>query len=946
MSFGFQQQPEFPLDIGALPAQIGGRLKWGVLIVALVLAFLLLSFLRSVYTDLLWFDQFGFKSVYLKVLLTRSALFVVGAAVFGVPAAVALYFANKVSQGPEELPLPQATRDFLRGLIFWGTIAVGVGLSAIFGAILAGQWEVFLRFGSAVSFDTPDPVYGKDVSFYVFSLPLYRVIQGWLLGAGAVILLATLARCFANFSFRGVGFDVTTGLKVQVSIIAAIIMFVLAMGHWLDRWALLLSDQGLVFGATYTDLEARKAALFLLTIFAVTAGLLILVNGYMRGIRLLVGGIALWLVMTILLGTLWPNAVQRFTVTPNELDKEEIYIGRNIEFTRRGFGLADVAERLYPVEPSLTAELVNQNVATIDNIRLWDRLPISAVYRFDQVIRPYYDFLEADVDRYVVGGEYRQVMLAAREVALEKLAVENPESQTWINKRLRYTHGFGLAMSPVTEFTEKGRPEFFAKDIPSDGTISVQPKSPIEQPETVIANPRIYYGEQTTDYVLVNTNTPELDYQASGELSPESVQYYGSGGVPIGSFIRRVAYAWQMADLNILITEEVTPDSRIQYRRAIQERISTVAPFLRLDEDPYIVAAEGQMIWVQDAYTTTDGYPYSQPLGGGGLAKSFNYIRNSVKVTVDAFDGTLTFYIWDPTDPLVRTYSAIYPDLFVSRDEMPDSLRAHVRYPQDLFGFQAATYLKYHMQVPSDFYNLEDIWSLPREKFGQSGDLQPVDPYYVIMKIPGEEQEEFVLLLPYTRNEPSPVMAGWIAARSDGDNYGQLVAFNFPKDRRVKGPEQIEADIDTDETISEWFTLRCDESLGSFCIRGNLLVVPVAAGNTFSLLYAEPIYLQAESVDFPALKKVILATDERVVMEDSVEEAVFALTGLALGAARADEGPPPSGAEPEPAEVTAPTGTVQSAIDGLAEAIAEFKKGVAGLESALQSLQDELSEGQ
>ena len=944
MSFGFQQPPEFPLDIGALPAQIGSRLKWVVLVAALILAFLLLSFLRSVYTDWLWFDHLGFKSVYLKILLTKFVLFFAGAVVFGVPAAVALYFANKVSQGPEELPLPQATRDFLRGLIFWGTIAAGIGLSAIFGVILAGQWEVFLRFGSAVSFDTLEPVYGKDVSFYVFSLPLYKVIQGWLLGATVVTLIASLALCFANFSFRGVGFVVTPGLKVQVSIIAAIIMFVVALGHWLDRWGLVLSDQGLIYGAAYTDLQARKAALFLLTIFAVAAGVLILVNAYMRGIRLLVGGVALWVVMTVLLGTLWPNAVQRFNVTPNEFGKEEPYIERNIQFTRQAFDLADITERLYPVEPSLTAELINENLATIDNIRLWDRDPISAVYRFDQVIRPYYDFQEADVDRYIVGGEYRQVMLAAREVDLEKLAAENPESQTWINKRLRYTHGFGLAMSPVTEFTEKGRPEFFAKDIPSDGTISVQPKSPIEQPETVITNPRIYYGEQTTDYVLVNTNTLELDYQASDELSPEDVQYDGGGGVSIGSFIRRVAYAWQMADINILITGEVTSASRIQYRRAVQERISTVAPFLRLDEDPYIVAAEGQLFWLQDAYTVTNAYPYSQPIGGG-LGGSFNYIRNSVKVRVDAFDGTLTFYIWDPVDPLIRTYSAIFPDLFVSGDQMPDSLRAHVRYPQDLFGFQAATYLKYHMQVPRDFYTLEDIWSLPREKFGQGGELQPVDPYYVIMKIPGEEQEEFVLLLPYTRNEPSPIMAGWIAARSDGDKYGQLVAFNFPKDRRVKGPEQIEADIDTDETISEWFTLRCEESLGSFCIRGNLLVVPIASGDTFGLLYAEPIYLQAESVDFPALKKVILATDERVVMEDSVAEAVLALTGVALGAATGEEGPPPGDAEAEPAEVTAPTG-VQSVIDGLAETIAELKKGIAGLEDALKSLQDELSKDQ
>ena len=914
-----------------IPFQLAGRLKWAVAVAAIIVALIVLSVLRSIYTDWLWYGELGFRSVYMKVLVTRVVLFVAGGAIFAVAAGVCLFFAHKVSQGPEEIPLPPQIRGVLGRLIFWGTVAAVAALSVIFGVIAAGQWEVFLRFSSSSSFGIPDPVYAKDVSFYVFGMPLYEFVQSWVLGAAIVLLLATLGVYFVNFSFRGVGLLVTAGVKLQVSVIGAIIVLIVSVGLWLDRWALVLSGHGAVFGAAYTDLNARKNALLILTIIAVASAILMLINAYLRGVRMLIGAVALLVVMAFVLLVLWPNAMQRLTVRPNEFAKEEPFIERNIQFTRDAFALDEVVDQAYPVDPTLTAEMVEQNRQTVDNIRLWDRGPLSSVYRFEQVIRPYYDFKDADVDRYVVDGEYRQVMLAAREVALDNLAVENPDSQTWINQKLRYTHGFGVAMSPVTEFTAKGRPEYFAQDIPADGVIAVQSKGAEGEPEIVINNPRIYYGEETTDYVIVNTNTEELDYQAADEGSPRSVRYVdigGGGGVPIGSFIRRAAYAWQLRDINILVTGEFTDESRLQYRRAVEERVSTVAPFLRLDADPYIVAAEGALFWIQDAYTVSNRYPYSDPSPDG-----FNYIRNSVKVVMDAFNGDMSFYVWDTDDPLISTYEKIFPDLFVSKDQMPESLRSHVRYPQDMFLFQAAKYLRYHMTQPQDFYNLEDIWSIPREKFGQSGELQPVLPYYVIMKMPGEQREEFVLLLPYTRNEPNPIMAGWLAARNDGEAYGELVALTFPKERRVKGPEQIEADIDTDETISEWTTLRCDESLGSFCIRGNLLVVPVAVGDTFGLLYAEPIYLQAENVEFPALKKVVLATDDKVVMEDSVPEALAALTGADLAPAADDEAP----ATVQPAPSGSPA---QTAIDKLDDELGELKATLSELEKALQALRD------
>ena len=933
MAENFERGSQFSLDFGGVnPFVLRKRLKWGALVVGLILLFVLLSLLRSIYTDWLWYGELGFRSVFIKVLVTRIVLFVLGGVIFGVLAGISLYFANRVSQGTEQIPLPQATSDFLRRFIKWGAVAAAAVLSAIFGALVAGEWQVFLRFESAVSFGATEPVYNKDVSFYVFSLPLYDFIQGWFLGAAIVILLATLALYFVNFSMRGVGILITPGVRVQVSIIAAAIMLILGLGHWLDRWGLLLSDRGLVFGAAYTELHALKPALLILTIISIASAVLILVNAYMRGIRLLIGAVVLWIVMAIVLGIAWPNVVQRFTVNPNEFVKELPYIERNIEFTRKGFGLGDVAERLYPADPTLTAEMVRDNPETIDNIRLWDHGPLSDVYKQIQLIRPYYDFKDADVDRYVVDGRYRQVMLAAREVAQEKL---DPEAQTWVNERLRYTHGFGIAMSPVTEFTPEGRPEFFARDIPPDGVYTIQSKSPVGEPDTIISNPRIYYGEKTTEYVIVNTKTDELDYQAEGgEL--RSIKYYGVGGVSLGSFIRRLAYTWQMGDINILITGETTADSRIQYRREIQERISTIVPFLHLDKDPYLVAAEGALFWIQDAYTLSDRYPYSDPNPGGIDIGRFNYIRNSVKVTVDAFNGTVRFYVVDPADPLIQTYQSIFPKLFTPLDAMPLSLRAHLRYPQDMFGFQAGKYLKYHMLVPQDFYNLEDIWSIPSEKFGQKrGDLQPVDPYYVIMKVPGEEREEFVLLLPFTRNEP-PIMAGWLAARNDGEAYGELVAFTFPKDRQVDSPEQIEAKIDNDEYISQWQTLRCVEGSGSTCIRGNLLVIPLAVGDAFGLLYAEPLYLLAEGVEFPELKQVILATQEKVVMEASVSEAIKSLTGFSRAATPTTV----DAQQPAPAETVAPADSVRAGIESLADAIEELKKGLSGLEEALEQLNE------
>lgn len=914
---------EFSINFDAqqLPEQFGNYAKWGAVIVGIIVLFAALSFLRTVYTDWIWFENLGFKGVFVKVLVTRIVLFFIGAAIFSALISVSVFMAFRLSRGPVTLPIPPEALVFVQRVIIVVSILASVVLSVIFGALLASRWELFLRFANSVSFGLTDPVFNRDVSFYVFTLPTLDFIQGWLLGAVIITLLATAGLYFVRFNMRGPGIGLTAGLKIHLSVIASLIMFAIAWGHWLDRWGLLLSGEGAIFGAAYADVNARMPALLVLAIIAVGSGILMLVNAYLRGIRLLAGAAGLWVVMAILLGNVWPSLMQQFTVNPNEFVREQPFIARNIEFTRAGFALDRISEQFYPAETKITADIIKRNLQTVNNTRLWDYRPLTSVYRQIQLIRPYYEFHDADVDRYIIDGELRQVLLSAREVAPEKL---QPETQTWTNTRLVYTHGIGIAMSPVTEFTTEGLPEFFAKDIPAEGIIPIQSENSTGDPEIIIDNPRIYYGENTLEYIVVNSQTDELDYQTgTGELF--RTNYTGRGGVRLSSFIQRIAYAWQFGDINIFISGQITGDSRIQYRRQIQERISVVAPFLLLDQDPYVSISNGQLFWVQDAYTFTDKFPYSDPIDG-----SLNYMRNSVKVTVDAFNGDLRFYIWDDTDPIVKTYANIFPDLFLSQSDMPQELKEHVRYPQDFFRIQAEKYIKYHMQEPENFYNNEDLWAVAEEKFGQDDALQLVEPYYVIMKLPEEDKEEFVLLLPYTPNERQNLI-GWLAARSDGEHYGKLIAFNFPKDRQVDGPAQVEARIDNDQDISAWFTLRCSE--GSDCIRGNLLVIPVEE----SILYAEPIYIQAEGVSFPQLKRVILATGEKVVMEDSLDEALASLTGVSITSR-----PRPVNGEAPPPESSVPTNLLESQIETLKEAVQGLKDNLSQLEDALDSLTDSL----
>ena len=862
------QFPQFDFDAESISRRFQGRMKWIIAIALVAILFVLASFARSIYTDFLWYGELGFRGIYIKVLITRIALFAVGFIVTAILLAISLLTINRNTSGPGGLPIPEDLAKIAGRLLTIIAIAATLIIGIVMGSFFASKWELFLRFTNAANFGVTDPLYGKDLSFYIFELPTYSFIQGWLLAVAIVVGIASAVLAFANFTLRGVSFTLTSTIRNQLIIIGSIIVLIVSIGFWIDRLELVHSDGGVVYGATYSDVYAKKIALLVLSILGVIVAAAMIIGAFLKNIKISIAPLGLWVILIFALGSAWPSIVQQFSVNPQEFVKEQKYIEDNIEYTRIGFGLNSIDEAFYETEGSVTSDLINANLKSVENIRLWDYRPLTNVYKQIQLIRPYYDFKDADVDRYMINGEYRQVLLAAREVAPEKLA---EESQTWVNRKLFYTHGIGIAMSPATEFTSEGRPIFFAKDIPANGQIPISSPETGATPDVMVNNPRIYYGENTLDYVIVNTNTEELDYQTGeGELIKAS--YDGDGGVSVGTWFRKLVYAWEMRDINILISSELNNQSRIQYKREIQERVAEIAPFLTLDKDPYIVAGEGQLFWMQDAYTTSNKLPYSDPELDDQKHSDYNYIRNSVKVVIDAYTGDIDFYLWDEHDPVALTYKKIFPKLFSDADEMPESIRSHVRYPQGLFSIQASKYIKYHMDDPQHFYGNEDLWAIPQEKFGQGDVLQEVEPYYVIMKLPGNEKEEFVQLIPYTPTN-RPNMVGWLAARSDGDQYGNLVAYNFPKDRQVDGPEQVEARIDNDQDISAWFTLRCAE--GSTCIRGNLLVIPIGD----SILYAEPIYIQAEGVSFPELKKVILATSEKVVMGDSLDDALYMLTG-------------------------------------------------------------------
>ena len=834
------------------PPRLSSILNWVIPLGLLLLLWIGGTIVANIYVDWLWFDNLGYLSVFTTILTTRVVLFVLGALVFAAVFAVNIILAERYSPkgiSPEAaLNIPLEALTWARRLVVIGVIVAGVLLSIVFGAAASGYWETALRFQNAEMFGLTDPLYNRDVAIYLFDLPFYRFLQGWGLGVVIVNALFAVGIYAINFALGGFQFTLSPTLRAHLSALGIIFFLLLAIGYWLSLQELLYSARGAAYGAAYTDVAVRIPALNVLIVISIIVAIVLAANAFLRLQSLPLAAIGVWfLVLTVGTGLL-PAAVQRFQVQPNEFQLEGKYIERSIEMTREGFALNRIEEQPYDSsEDSITPEIVNDNPGTFENIRLWDHRPLRDVYNQIQFFRLQYSFLDIDIDRYTIDGDYRQVMVGTRELVQSQL---DPDAQTWVNERLQYTHGYGAAMSPVTEFTQDGLPEFFLKDIP--------PAPVTGAPHIDV--PQVYFGEATDDWVIVRSTTPEFDHPTDAVL-PVYRSFEGDG-VSISGLFNRILFAWRFTDLNILITGAITEDSQILFYRDIQERVSHLAPFLELDADPYVVVADGKLYWVQDAYTISDRFPYSEPTPSG-----FNYIRNSVKAVIDAYDGSVDLYIADESDGIIRTYRNVFPDLFKPMSEMPESLRSHLRYPEDFFTIQADKYLKFHMTDPQVFYNQEDLWNFPLELFF-SASSQPMEPYYLIMGLPGEEQEEFVLIMPFTP-DGKPNLVGWLAARNDGDHYGSLIAYTFPKERQIDGPQQVEARITTNPDISQQFTLW--DQAGSNVLRGNLLVIPVGQ----NIIYAEPIYLKAEDIDYPQLTRVVLVQQgEEPVMLPSLSQSL------------------------------------------------------------------------
>jgi len=746
-----------------------------------IVMFVVLPAVAHLYTDLRWFRSVGFQNVFTTVLWTKIGL----GLVVGLITAAVLYANLRVQDpsGQAQLVLgPLIPRLTLPAALLLGLV---VGLSG------AEYWDTWLKWVHASSFGETDPVFGYDVGFYVFELPALEAASSlalWLLGL-SLVLSAGVYFARGGLSFTGRGIKAVRRVRVHLSVIGSLVFLVLAFEAWLAMPNLMFSDTGPVNGASYADVNAELPALRVLVGASIVAAVLVAVSATRTRIVLLLTAVGVYLAVDLLGVRLYPTLVQRFSVLPNEAGKEAPYIDHNIAATRSAFRLDGVTERELSTEVSLEWADIENNRATIENIRLWDHQPLLDTFAQIQEIRTYYEFESVDNDRYVIDGDLRQTMLSPRELKTESLP--NP---TWINKHFTFTHGYGITLGPVNIATEEGLPRLLIKDIP--------PVSDIESLD--VTQPAIYFGELTNDYALVRTQNREFDYP-SGEENVYA-QYEGGAGIHLDSGLTRAAVAVRIGSFKLLLSDDVDEDSRILLYRNIKQRVRRIAPFLQFDRDPYMVVRDdGSLVWIQDAYTTSDSYPYAQPIHG------LNYIRNSVKVVIDAYDGSVTFYVADEDDPILRTWQRIFPGTFTPLDEMPEDVRAHLRYPEDIFRIQTEQFTTYQMESAELVYNREDQWEIPSVRQGDGhtgvgeGGSQMV-PYFTIMKLPGEDEAEFIQMIPFTPKQKQNLSA-WMAARMDGDRLGELVVYRFPKDRLVFGPQQIMNRINQDAEIARQVSL-------------------------------------------------------------------------------------------------------------------------------------------
>ncbi len=827
----------------------------GLLLLALFFLILFFRQILALYIDWLWFEEVGYTEVFTTALSYKFLLGALAGAIFS----ALIYFNLRIAavapanlrflpaDNVIELPTPDLIDPLLQRLLLPGALLLGL-IAAPQAAI---HWELLPLFLNPVSFNLPDPQFGMDIGFYIFRLPAFWAAYHWLMFALVVTLLVTVA---VYFLYRGVqygpqSFFISERARKHILLLIALLLAVKAGGYLLEGFDLVYSRRGASFGASYTDVYANLPVLRVLTFLSLAAAALCAAQIYRSGYRLIILGVGALVLVHVVGLNVYPSLLQRFRVVPNEVGAERPFIERNIKFTRLAYGLDKIESKEFPAEEQLAAADLKRNDSTIKNIRLWDHRPLLTTYAQLQEIRTYYKFVDVDNDRYVIDGTYRQVMLSAREISHQHLP-----SRIWINEHLTYTHGHGVVFGPVNQVTSGGQPEFFIKDIPPVSTASIK-----------ITRPEIYFGELANDYVFVKTTAQELDY-ASGEKNVYTT-YEGRGGVPVGSLWRKLLFSAHHATVRILLSQDITNESRILYHRKIHERVNKIAPFITFDRDAYLVIAQGgRLFWIIDGYTASDRYPYSEPTRQQGA----NYIRNSVKAVVDAYNGAVDFYLSDPAEPIIRSYAKTFPNLLKPLAAMPEDLRAHIRYPQDLFSIQAHLYATYHMQDPQVFYNKEDLLSIPRRS--AEGRDREMEPYYTIMRLPGEAKEEFVLLLPFTPNKRDNMRA-WLAARSDPPHYGKLIALDFPKAKLVYGPKQIDARIDQDTLISQQLSLW--NQRGSQVIRGSLLAIPIEK----SLLYVQPLYLAAEQGSLPELKRVIVAFGNQISMEETLEQSLQKIFG-------------------------------------------------------------------
>jgi hypothetical protein len=826
--------------------------------------------------DWLWMREVGFSQIFVRLLSVRLLLFVVAA----IPVFLYLWINLKVAVRHRHMTVVEMkasrTSDLYEFQASPRILTVSVILLSLipalcFGFALSSEWDTFIRYFWGGAFGRPDPLFGKDIGFYIFQLPFYETLQS----SSIVLTFLALPITFLGYLLtRQVGlnppFLMNRRIFKHLSVLFALFVAAWAGGYYLNIFDLLFEKRGVVYGAGYTDYHVVRLCLWIMILGSALLIGFVLANLRRMRLKPVLLGIAAYIALMIILLGIVPALVQSYVVQPNELALEKPFLVHNIALTRRAYQLDRVEERPYPGVSGLSLAGLSRNQDTLKNVRLWDWRPILQAYRQTQEMRLYYRFYQVDVDRYRFPGEgYRQVMVSGRELSEQVLQ----EARTWVNEHLEFTHGYGLAMSYVSEIAEGGLPRMVVKDVP--------PQSDLLK----IDWPAIYYGENMSDYAIVRSGVEEFDYPR-GDKNVYT-RYDGTGGISIGSFWRRVLFAWNLLDSNILVSSYIKPESRIQLYRTVRERVGRIAPFLSLDPDPYLVVSRGRLFWIQDGYTVSSRYPYSDP-----YSSRLNYIRNSVKAVVDAYNGSVSFYVSDPDDPVLRAYARAFPGSFKALSQMAADLRDHIRYPEDLFRIQVDRLTTYHMTDPRVFYNKEDVWSLPTQKTAEN--QTEMEPYYALIRLPGSSQLQFLLMLPMTPVKRNNMVA-WMSAACDVPDYGELVLYQLPKDRLIYGPMQVEAMIDQEPAISQQLSLW--DQHGSRVIRGNLLVIPIED----SFLYVEPVYLVAEQVNIPQLIRVIVAYGSKVSMQPTLEDAIRAVFGGVSIPTAALQGPQAAAKAPEDA---------------------------------------------